>query len=143
MSSADPTQSSSRGIFAEVVRLQKAGRTCVLAVPLWSRGSVPLRHHSKLLYRDDGTIQGTIGGGLLEAEVLAAAPQVMSQAAPRILEVDLTPADAAESGMVGGGRCADLLEPIAPDSAPDVFAAAARAGGVVGLEEAADVLGGD
>ena len=79
MSSADPAQSSSRGIFAEVVRLQKAGRTCVLAVPLWSRGSVPLRHHSKLLYRDDGTIQGTIGGGLLEAEVLAAAPQVMSQ----------------------------------------------------------------
>lgn len=127
MSFADPSQSSSRGIFAEVVGLQRAGRTCVLAVPLWSRGSVPLRHHSKLLYRDDGTIQGTIGGGLLEGEVLAAAPQVMSQGTPRVLDFDLTPTDAAESGMICGGRCAVLIEPIAPDYAADIFAAAARA----------------
>jgi len=127
MSSADPAQSSSRGIFAEIVRLQRAGRACLLAAPLWSRGSVPLRHHSKLLYRDDGTIQGTIGGGLLEGEVLAAAPEVMSQGAPRVLEFDLTPTDAADSGMICGGRCAVLLEPIAPDYAPDIFVAAARA----------------
>jgi xanthine dehydrogenase accessory factor len=127
MSSADPAQSSSRGILADVVRLQQAGRTCVLAVPLWSRGSVPLRHHSKLLYRDDGTIRGTIGGGLLEAQVLAAAPQVISQGTPRVLEFDLTPTDAADSGMICGGRCAVLIEPIAPDHAPDIFAAAARA----------------
>jgi xanthine dehydrogenase accessory factor len=134
MSSADPAQSSSRNIFAEVVRLQRAGRTCLLAAPLWSRGSVPLRHHSKLLYRDDAAIQGTIGGGPLEAEVLAAAPQVMSQGAPRVLEFDLAPTDAAESGMICGGRCAVLLEPIAPDHAPDIFAAAARA------EQAADPI---
>jgi len=121
------TQSSTRGIFAEIVRLQRAGRRAVLAAPLWSRGSVPFRRHSKLLYRDDGSIRGTIGGGLLEAEVLEAAPSTLSQDNIRVVDFDLTAGDAAESGMICGGRCAVFLEPIAPDYCPEVFAAAARA----------------
>ena len=124
---AGPPEPAAAGIFAEIARLQRAGRRAVLAVPIWTSGSVPLSAHSKLLFRDDGSIKGTVGGGRLEAEVLAAAPAVLKQDRHRVLEFDLTGADAAETGMICGGRCAVLLEPIAPSRGADVFAAAAHA----------------
>jgi len=113
--------------YAEIARLQQSGRGALLATPLWSVGSVPFRQHAKLILRDDGTIEGTVGGGLLEARVLEAARQAISDGELGILEFDLTASDAAESGMICGGRCAVLLEPIAPSYFPDIFAAAARA----------------
>ncbi len=127
MSCADRVQSSSRGLFAEVVRLQRAGECAVLAVPLWSRGSVPMSAHAKLLVRQDGSIQGTIGGGRLEAEVIAAARGVLREGRHRVMEFDLSAAEAAETGMVCGGRCAVLLELIVPDRGAEVFAAATEA----------------
>jgi xanthine dehydrogenase accessory factor len=125
MSSAAP--STSRGLFAELVRLQAAGERSVLATPLWSTGSVPLSAQSKLLFRADGSILGTIGGGPLEARALQAAPEVLAEDRARVLEFELTQDEATESGMICGGRCAILVEPISPDRAADVFAAAARA----------------
>ncbi len=127
MSAAGPSPSSSRGIFAEIVRLQQAGRRAVLATPIWARGSVPLSHQSKLLYYEDGSIRGTIGGGALEARVVAAAGEVIGEAAPRTLEFDLGQDEAARSGMICGGRCSVLLEPVTPDYSPEAFAAAADA----------------
>ena len=127
MKFADRSPGSSRGLFAEVSRLQQAGRRAVLATPLWSRGSVPLSHHSRLLLRDDGSTEGTIGGGPLEAQVLTAGRQAISEDNARVLEFDLTQEQAAEGGMICGGRCAVLVEPIAPDLAHEIFAAAARA----------------
>ncbi len=118
---------ANRGLFAELVRLQQAGQRAVLATPLWSTGSVPFRAHSKLLYRADGSFVGTIGGGLLEARALEIAPQALAEGRARLLEFELTQDEAAKSGMICGGHCAILLEPIAPDRTPDVFAAAAQA----------------
>lgn len=125
MSFAAP--STSRGLFAEIVRLQAAGQRAVLATPLWFTGSVPLRAQSKLLFRADGSFLGTIGGGLLEARALETAPQVLAENLARVLEFELTQDEAAKSGMICGGRCAILLEPIAPDRATDVFAVTAQA----------------
>jgi len=127
MNFVGPSQSSTRGLFAEIVGLQQAGRRAVLATPLWWRSSVPLSYESRLLYRDDGSTQGTIGGGALEAKVIAEAPQVLKEDRLRVLEFDLSPSQAAEAGMICGGRCAVLLEPLAPDRGGEVFAVAAEA----------------
>ena len=127
MSSAPRSPSSSLGLFAEVVRLQQAGRGAMLATPLAYRGSVPLTQSSRLLYRDDGSLQGTIGGGALEARVLDVAPKVMKEDRARVLDFDLGQAEAARSGMICGGRCSVLLEPIPPGRNEEAFAAAARA----------------
>src|SRR5574340_394397 len=107
-------------LFAEIVRMQEAGRRGALATPLWFSGSVPLRSQSRLLVREDGPPVGTIGGGLLEAQVLAAA-------GVRVVEFDLAGEEAARSGMICGGRCAVLIEPIAPGRDEAAFAAVARA----------------
>jgi len=127
MSSADHTQATDRGIYHEIVRLQQSGRRAALATPIRLSGSVPFSHQSKLLVRDDRSSQGTVGGGVLEAEVLRQAPEVIASDQPRVLEFDLTQDDAAASGMICGGRCAVLIEPIRPDRATEAFAAAARA----------------
>jgi len=127
MSFADRTQISNRGIYQEIVRLQQAGRRAALATPLRLSGSVPLVRQSRLLVRDDGSTQGTVGGGLLEAEVLRQAPDVIAADEPRVLEFDLTQDDAAGAGMICGGRCAVLIEPVRPDRAAEVYAAAAHA----------------
>ena len=116
-----------QGLFAEIAGLQQAGRRAVLATPLWSVGSVPLRHQSRLLLRDDGSTRGTIGGGPLEAQVLAAAREVLVRDRLQVMEFDLAAGDAADAGMVCGGRCAVMVEPIVPDRAADVYAAAAQA----------------
>lgn len=122
-----PWPGGNRGLFGEIARLQQSGRGVLLATPLWAEGSVPFRRRAKLLLRDDGSTQGTIGGGLLEARCLAAAREAISDGRARILEFELTAADAVESGMICGGHCAVLLEPIAPGYFADIFAAAARA----------------
>ena len=127
MSSAPRSPSSSLGLFAEVVRLQQAGRAAVLATPLTYRGSVPLTQSSRLLYRDDGSLQGTIGGGALEARVLDVAPQAMNEDQARVLDFDLSQDEAARTGMICGGRCSVLLEPVRPGRNEEAFAAAARA----------------
>jgi xanthine dehydrogenase accessory factor len=127
MNAVGQRPSGSRGIFAEIVRLQRAGQRAVLATPLWHTGSVPLSAESKLLYRVDGSIAGTVGGGLLEARVIETARQVLAEGKAQIIEFELTQDQASRAGMICGGRCAVLVEPIEPDSAPEVFAAAAAA----------------
>ena len=127
MSSADRTRMSDRGVYQEIVRLQQSGRRAALAVPVRLSGSVPFGHQSMLLVREDGSALGTVGGGLLEAEVLRQAPEVIATDKPRVIEFDLTQDQAAGAGMICGGRCAVLIEPIRPDRAVEVYAAAAHA----------------
>ncbi|MBN1460230.1 MAG: XdhC family protein [Armatimonadetes bacterium] len=114
-------------ILAEVAALQQAGQRGVLATPLWSTGSVPLSAHSKLLVREDGSMAGTIGGGPLEARALVIARDVLSSGQAQLLEFELTQDEAAESGMICGGRCLVLLEPVSPDRAAELYARVARA----------------
>jgi len=128
-SSADSETTGSRSVFAEIVRMQQAGRRGALATPMWLRGSVPLSWHSKLLVRGDGSIVGTVGGGALEAAVLREAPQVIATGRGKLLEFDLNQSQAAASGMICGGQCAVLVEPVAPKQGTQVFAAVAEAEG--------------
>ncbi len=117
----------SETLFAEVVRLQRAGQRAALVTPLWSSGSVPLSAQSKLLLRGDGSALGTVGGGALEARAISAARRVLAGGEAEVLEFELAQDEAAESGMICGGRCALLVEPILPDRQAEVFAAVAEA----------------
>jgi xanthine dehydrogenase accessory factor len=127
MSSADRTRTSDRGIYHKIVRLQQSGRRAALATPVRLSGSVPFARQAMLVIGEEGSTLGTVGGGLLEAEVLRQAPEVIAADTPRIIEFDLTQDQAAESGMICGGRCAVLIEPIRSERAAEVYAAAAHA----------------
>lgn len=57
-------------IFAEAARLEEQNRPFALAQIVDSRGSTP-RHSAQMLVHEDGTINGTIGGGMIERKVIA------------------------------------------------------------------------
>ena len=64
-------------IFEEIVRIRRAGKRGALATIVHTNGSIPSFESSRMLVREDGSIAGTIGGGCVEAEVWAAAKEVM------------------------------------------------------------------
>ena len=52
-------------IYEELVRLRNLGQKCALATIVEVRGSIPSYESAKLLVREDGSMAGTIGGGLM------------------------------------------------------------------------------
>lgn len=70
-------------IFAEAARLEEQNRAFALAQIVDSRGSTP-RHSAQMLIRDDGSIVGTIGGGMVERKVIAEALEAIGEKASRM-----------------------------------------------------------
>lgn len=56
-------------IFSEAAKLEAQNRPFALAQIVDSRGSTP-RHSAQMLIREDGSIVGTIGGGMVERKVI-------------------------------------------------------------------------
>jgi xanthine dehydrogenase accessory factor len=104
-------------VYQELQRALATGEKCVLARIIRQTGSAPRTVGTKLLVRADGHPVGTIGGGLLEHEVLRKAREVMASGRPAVLEVRLTGQDAAASEMICGGNVDVLVEPVSPEDA--------------------------
>ena len=86
----------------------------VSAVILSSTGSTPRSTGSRMAIARDGRNQGTVGGGPGEALAQRKAAETFQDKCPSILQLDLTGEQAAEAGMICGGRQDILLEYIAP-----------------------------
>ncbi len=114
---------ASGDVFEEVVRLRQAGRKAALATIVHTEGSIPSYESSRLLIRDDGSIVGTVGGGCVEAEVWAAAQEVMRDERPRKLTFHLNNEAAYEHGLICGGTVEIFLEPILPQPVCYIFGA--------------------
>ena len=69
-------------LFEEIVRMRKAGQRAALATIVHTNGSIPSYESSRMLVREDGSIVGTIGGGCVEADVWAAAKEVITRGIP-------------------------------------------------------------
>ena len=99
-------------IFEEITKLRKQGRKAALATIINVQGSVPSYETSKLLIRDDGSIVGTVGGGCVEADVWAAAQDVMREEKPRRMHFNLNQNPEYDQGLVCGGSLDVFIEPI-------------------------------
>jgi xanthine dehydrogenase accessory factor len=74
-----------------------------------------------MLVREDGSIAGTIGGGCVEAEVWAAAKEVMQIEQPRKMVFNLNQDAAYDSGLICGGTLEIFVEPILPQPLLFIF----------------------
>ena len=74
-----------------------------------------------MLVRDDGSIEGTIGGGCVEAEVWAAAKEVMQAEAPRKMTFSLNNEADYDNGLICGGTLEIFVEPILPQPKLYIF----------------------
>src|SRR4029077_10950650 len=101
-------------LFEEIVKMRRAGRRAALATIVHTNGSIPSYESSRMLVRDDGSIAGTIGGGCVEAEVWAAAKEVMQKEAPRKMVFNLNNEAGYDNGLICGGTLEVFVEPILP-----------------------------
>jgi len=101
-------------LFEEIVKMRQAGRRAALATIVHTNGSIPSYESSRMLVREDGSIAGTIGGGCVEAEVWAAAKEVMQKEAPRKMVFNLNNEASYDNGLICGGTLEVFVEPILP-----------------------------
>src|SRR5215212_3036311 len=110
-------------VFDEIQRMRQQGRKSALATIVQIRGSVPSFQSAKMLVRDDGSIVGSVGGGCVEAEVWAAAQDVIREEKSRVMSFDLTEESMAEGGLICGGKLEIFVEPILPIPEMIIFGA--------------------
>src|SRR5213080_635834 len=108
-------------IFEEVVRMRRAGQRGALATIVHTNGSIPSFESSRMLVREDGGIVGTIGGGCVEADVWAAAREVMEREAPRKMIFNLNNEANYDNGLICGGTLEVFVEPILPQPVAYLF----------------------
>lgn len=110
-------------LFEEIVRMRRAGRRGALATIVHTNGSIPSYESSRMLVREDGSILGTIGGGCVEADVWAAAKQVMTSESPKKLVFQLNNEASYDNGLICGGTVEIFVEPILPQPVLYIFGA--------------------
>jgi xanthine dehydrogenase accessory factor len=101
-------------LFEEIVRMRRAGQRGALATIVHTNGSIPSYESSRMLVREDGSLAGTIGGGCVEADVWAAAKEVMRKESPRKMVFHLNNEASYDNGLICGGTVEIFIEPILP-----------------------------
>ncbi len=109
-------------VISEVARLREANERGALASLIWSSGSIPMSERAKMLVRSGGKVAGTIGGGCLEAEIIAVASEVLADGEARITRYTMTEQQAGESGLNCGGSVRILTEAIDPQRDAPLYA---------------------
>jgi xanthine dehydrogenase accessory factor len=108
-------------LFEEIVKMRRAGQRGALATIVHTNGSIPSYESSRMLVREDGSIAGTIGGGCVEADVWAAAKEVMQKEAPRKMVFHLNNEATYDNGLICGGTLEIFVEPILPQPVVYLF----------------------
>lgn len=100
-------------VYEAVIAAQQAGLPAALCTVIQVQGSVPRHTGSKLLVRTDGSFVGTVGGGRMEALVIAEAQAVIASGEARTLTYNLNDIAAGDPGVCGG-TVQVFIEPIVP-----------------------------
>ncbi|WP_419786656.1 XdhC family protein [Pseudodesulfovibrio sp.] len=107
-----------KSLIRSLCGLLEDGESFVLATVVESSGSTPRSSGAKMAVRADGSILGTVGGGLVEAEACRDARALLDgeeeDGVARLSFVDMTSELAANSDMICGGGLTVLLEVVEP-----------------------------
>ncbi len=94
-------------IYEEAVRLLRSGTPFSLATVTACGGSSPRKAGARMLVYGDGATLGSVGGGRVEQETVAAAQAALRDGSPRTLPFRLT----EENGFACGGSMEVYVEP--------------------------------
>lgn len=101
-------------IFSTLRETVERGQPVALATVVAAKGSLPMSKRAKMLVFQDGAIAGTVGGGILEAQVIQQARQAIATLQSQFASVDLTSEQIQAQGLTCGGAVEIFLEPFAP-----------------------------
>lgn len=97
-------------ILARIVELEASGASAALVTVVRASGSTPRSAGARMIVHGDGRIEGTVGGGQVEATAQRVAAEVLEDGRPRFVEAELT----QQLGMCCGGQVALFVERIDP-----------------------------
>jgi xanthine dehydrogenase accessory factor len=100
-------------LLEELVRLRREGQTVVMLTVVAASGSTPRREGARMLVLRDGSIRGTIGGGMREAEAIEAAQKLFRKVGSKIITLDFQAGESGE-GPICGGKMEVFMERIEP-----------------------------
>jgi xanthine dehydrogenase accessory factor len=112
-------------ILDDVTAELEAGRPFALVTLVADQGSTPRAAGAEMLVREDGSIAGTIGGGLLEHAMMRAAAQALVERSPRRERLDLGGTDLASGDRMVCGGAAETLIAFVPPADAELAAACA------------------
>jgi xanthine dehydrogenase accessory factor len=98
-------------LLGHLADLERKGEAAALATVVRARGSVPRHPGSKMLVFRDGRIEGTIGGGEMEARVVEEALRSLQDGSSRLLHYELSDPKDGDPGVCGG-EVEVFVEPI-------------------------------
>jgi xanthine dehydrogenase accessory factor len=109
-----------KDILDDTLALLDSGEDFALAKLIGDRGSTPRSAGAEMLVRRDGSIAGSIGGGLLELTMMREAAAVLDSRTSRVVDLSLSGTDLASGEeMVCGGQ-AEVLISYVPVGAPQL-----------------------
>jgi xanthine dehydrogenase accessory factor len=100
-------------VLQELLAAQEAGEAVVLATVVKARGSVPRHAGTKMVVYEGGRTSGTIGGGEMEARVIAEAKEALADGQTRVVPYALVDPKSGDPGVCGG-EMEIYLEPYRP-----------------------------
>jgi xanthine dehydrogenase accessory factor len=103
-------------LWREIATAQRGRQPIVAATVVRSTGSVPRRTGAKMLVLPDGSIRGSVGGGLFESLVVKDALEALGRRASLTKTYSFNPKGSGPQafGAVCGGRAEIFLEVIVP-----------------------------
>ncbi len=97
-------------LIQEMSDLCRRGESFALATVITRNGSAPRSAGARMLVQADGTTAGTVGGGVLEADVTRLAGQVIQRRQAVVQAFTFSGADAASMDAICGGQVQVLVE---------------------------------
>jgi len=108
-----------RDVLDHLVESLEKNRPAILGAIVRSSGSAPRTSGARMLVQYDGTLIGSVGGGALEGACQARAKEMFERHEHyAMLDFQLSPALAANAGMICGGSVSVLLVTVEPPSLP-------------------------
>ena len=95
--------------------LMRQAQPGALATVARTRGSTPVPAGTKMLVGAEGRLIGSVGGGCVEADVIAAALAAQAQQRPVLVTHHLNADLAGDLGLSCGGTVDIFVEPLIPD----------------------------
>ena len=109
-------------VFQAIANAARKGERVVLALISGVKGSSPQKIGAKALFYEDGRIEGTLGGGCLEAEIQQRAIQSLRNNVAATFELLLDHDFGWDDGLICGGKVSGLILPNATSPGADFWA---------------------
>src|SRR2546421_12754816 len=101
---------SEQHIYLKIAEFLRVGKKFALAVVMKDAGSTPRKAGTKAIIDEEGSIWGTIGGGLLESDARKMAMEAIEVWKVKVFDFKFGGTSAAEDKPVCGGDMRVLID---------------------------------